>query len=345
MLPVLIENLTKEIQKLPGVGKRGAQKMALDILQHSDTDFENLNSAIHQMREKVFFCQNCGFFADSIKIPTANSQNPFQQNPFPKSSLTSQKEQKQEENTTKNLISNQSPKSVSQISHSYNNYLQDFLPIPSVKLCHICQDSHRNPFQICLVEKPTDILNIEKSQIYQGFYHVLNKLISPLDKVFVENTTLPELFEHRLPFLLQIIENFNKSTFSQDNQKIDEHDQAWQDQIENETFLTQGLKTEMDDKNTTKPSDLKLDVEKKQTGNSVEKFVKHKLEIELILFFKTGFSAEATTAYLREKIYQEGWQDKIKITKLAEGLPLYYNPDNLDQATMIKALEDRKNLW
>ena len=101
----------------------------------------------------------------------------------------------------------------------------------------------------------------------------------------------------------------------------------------------------MDDKNTTKPSDLKLDVEKKQTGNSVEKFVKHKLEIELILFFKTGFSAEATTAYLREKIYQEGWQDKIKITKLAEGLPLYYNPDNLDQATMIKALEDRKNLW
>jgi recombinational DNA repair protein RecR len=343
MLPVLIENLTKEIQKLPGVGKRGAQKMALDILQHGDTDFENLNSAIHQMREKVFFCQNCGFFADSIKVPHTNSQNPFQQNPSPKPKPTSQKEANQEGNSTKN--SNQ--KSISQVSHSYNNYLQDFLPIPSVKLCQICQDSHRNPFQICLVEKPTDILNIEKSQIYQGFYHVLNKLISPLDKVFVENTTLSELFEHRLPFLLQTIENLNKSTFSQDDQKIDECDETWQDQIENETFLTQNLKTEIEnnDKNTAKSDKPKLDTENKQLANSTGKFVKHKLEIELILFFKTGFSAEATTAYLREKIYQEGWQDNIKITKLAEGLPLYYNPDNLDQATMIKALEDRKNLW
>jgi recombination protein RecR len=60
--------------------------------------------------------------------------------------------------------------------------------------CEFCKNPNRNQTQICLVEKPTDVLNIEKSQIYRGLYHCLNNLISPLDNIFAENTTLNKLW-------------------------------------------------------------------------------------------------------------------------------------------------------
>jgi recombination protein RecR len=67
-------------------------------------------------------------------------------------------------------------------------------------------------------------------------------------------------------------------------------------------------------------------------------------QTEIILFFKSGFAADATTAYLKEYIKKSGFEKNITITKLAEGLPLYYNPDNLDQATISRALEDRRGV-
>lgn len=142
------------------------------------------------------------------------------------------------------------------------------------ELCEICKNPKRQERQICLVEQPTDVLTVEKSHSYFGRYHVLRKLISPLDNVFPEDTTLADLFSRRLPEL------------------------------------------------------LKTDRE---------------LSVELILFFKAGFPSEATTAYIREKIKELGWP-QVKITRLAQGLPLYYNPDTLDQATMAKALEDRREV-
>jgi len=212
MLPTSIAALTEQIQALPGVGRRGAQKLALDLLQLPNQQFINLDEAISRMRREVKFCHNCGFFAQNSEI--------------------------------------------SEIK------------------CQICLNSSRGQYQICLVEKPTDVLNIEKTQIYTGLYHVLGNLISPLDNVFVENTSLMDLLDRRIPTLLQ---------------------------------------------NTDKI-------------------------VELILFFRSGFAAEATTAYLRQVLQERGLHPKVNLTKLAEGLPLYYNPDNLDQATMTKALEDRRGI-
>jgi recombination protein RecR len=136
-------------------------------------------------------------------------------------------------------------------------------------LCEICKDKNRIKSQICLVEKATDVITIEKSQIYRGYYHVLNNLISPLDNIFAEDTTLGDLIDRRL------------------------------------------------------------------SGGQ---------EVELILFFKLGFAAQATTAYIKEILKQKNLIDKVKISRLAQGLPMYYNPDTLDQATMAKALEDRREV-
>jgi recombination protein RecR len=151
-----------------------------------------------------------------------------------------------------------------------------------VGLCEICKDGSRNSAQICLVEKPTDVLSVEKSQVYRGLYHVLNNLISPLDNVFAQDTTLNELIQTRLP---EVIAGRQKG------------------------------------------------------GGGVANS-----QIELILFFKAGFAAEATTAYLREAIANLPKGPKLSITRLAHGLPMYYNPDTLDQATMARALEDRRHV-
>lgn len=140
-------------------------------------------------------------------------------------------------------------------------------------LCDICSSTTRKKFQICVVEKPTDVLTIEKSEIFKGTYHVLENLISPLDNIFAEHTNIASLVDERIPEVLDSNPQF---------------------------------------------------------------------ELELILFFKAGFSGEATTAYLKDLLKEKGLMERVTITRLAQGLPMYYNPDTLDQATMVRALEDRR---
>ena len=204
-LPEPINNCINKLQQLQTLGRRSAQRVTLDILQSDPELFSEIIISLGEMRSKVKFCNQCGFFAEG-------------------------------------------------------------------ELCEICSNDRRDSYKICLVEKPTDVLNLEKTQIYNGLYHVINQLISPIDNIFVENTSLPDLIQKRLKSLLNSNQN----------------------------------------------------------------------NIELIIFFKAGFSADATTAYIKGKINELGWKDRITITKLAEGLPLYYNAESLDQATIIRALEDRK---
>jgi len=205
MLPPAIDQLAHTFRYFSGVGKRSSGKLALDVLQLDDEQFQQFFTAVQQVRSQVKFCTRCGFFAES-------------------------------------------------------------------DLCAICQDTHRHHNQLCLVEKPTDVISVEKSGIYRGQFHVLNKLISPLDNIFAEDTSISDLLE-RIQLLLN------------------DHD-----------------------------------------------------SVELILFFKAGFAGEATTAYLREALEQKNLSEKVSVTRLAQGLPLYFNTDTLDQATMVKALEDRRRV-
>ena len=48
-------------------------------------------------------------------------------------------------------------------------------------LCNICNSSNRDKTQIAVIEKESDLQNIEKSGAYTGVYHVLGGTISPLD--------------------------------------------------------------------------------------------------------------------------------------------------------------------
>jgi recombination protein RecR len=63
--------------------------------------------------------------------------------------------------------------------------------------CAICDDDRRDGSIICVVERPVDILSIEKSGNYHGKYHVLGGRISPLNGVEPEDLKIAEL-EQRL---------------------------------------------------------------------------------------------------------------------------------------------------
>jgi recombination protein RecR len=64
-------------------------------------------------------------------------------------------------------------------------------------LCHICSNPARNPKLLCIVENPSDVLAIEQSAVYRGYYFILLGHISPLDGIGPEELGLDRL-EHRL---------------------------------------------------------------------------------------------------------------------------------------------------
>ena len=61
--------------------------------------------------------------------------------------------------------------------------------------CDICGDSRRDRSKICVVSEPRDVSAIEKTGSYQGIYHVLGGVISPMDKIGPEQLHVRELME------------------------------------------------------------------------------------------------------------------------------------------------------
>jgi recombination protein RecR len=51
------------------------------------------------------------------------------------------------------------------------------------EICDICSDPKRDQSRICVVENVIDMLAIERAGFYEGVYHVLGGVISPLDNI------------------------------------------------------------------------------------------------------------------------------------------------------------------
>ena len=62
-------------------------------------------------------------------------------------------------------------------------------------VCDICSNSSRNGDIICVVEGSRDIIVFEKSRSFNGLYHVLHGLISPLDGIGPDKLTIKELLK------------------------------------------------------------------------------------------------------------------------------------------------------
>lgn len=61
-------------------------------------------------------------------------------------------------------------------------------------LCGICSNSGRQQNQVCIVESIRDVISIESTQQYNGLYHVIGCLLSPLEGIGPEQLMIDNLF-------------------------------------------------------------------------------------------------------------------------------------------------------
>jgi len=130
VLPEPIVSLIAALNKLPGIGPRSAERVALHLVQSEAASVQAFAQTLLTAREKIRLCSICGSLTES-------------------------------------------------------------------EPCATCSDSRRDSSIVCLIERPTDIISLEKSGTFHGKYHVLGGKISPLNGVEPEDLRIAEL-EKRL---------------------------------------------------------------------------------------------------------------------------------------------------
>ncbi|MDP6628903.1 MAG: recombination mediator RecR [Candidatus Marinimicrobia bacterium] len=65
--------------------------------------------------------------------------------------------------------------------------------------CGICTDPKRDQLSICIVEDAADVYTFEKSNVFQGVYHVLGGVLSPLDGIGPDDLHINGLIDRAKP--------------------------------------------------------------------------------------------------------------------------------------------------
>ena len=121
-----ISKLIEELSKLPGIGAKSAQRLALHIINLPKEQVEELAKTILDAKNTVRYCKNCYTLTDD-------------------------------------------------------------------ELCPICKNKERNHKVIMVVENPRDLAAYEKTQKFDGVYHVLHGAISPMLGIGPGDIKLKEL--------------------------------------------------------------------------------------------------------------------------------------------------------
>jgi len=76
--PAPLGRLVAELQRLPGIGQRTAQRLAFHLLRAEDSEAEALADSIREMKEKVGLCEVCFNLAEGprCRICTDSSRDP-----------------------------------------------------------------------------------------------------------------------------------------------------------------------------------------------------------------------------------------------------------------------------
>lgn len=124
--PEPFHQAVQQLKRLPGIGPRSAERIALWLVTSERAEPAKLGSALSALGTELRQCERCGFFATD-------------------------------------------------------------------SLCTICQDTRRSGREICVVERATDILPIERTGAFEGSYHALGGRLSPLEHVSPEDLRIEEL--------------------------------------------------------------------------------------------------------------------------------------------------------
>ena len=121
-----LERLVEQFSKFPGIGRKGATRMAYQVLSMDPKEAAELASAIRDAHTKLHRCRICQDYTEQ-------------------------------------------------------------------EVCRICSSAKRDPSVICVVESPRDVTAFERTREYNGLYHVLHGLISPMDGIGAEQLCVKEL--------------------------------------------------------------------------------------------------------------------------------------------------------
>lgn len=124
--PCDLERLISYYKKLPGIGERTAERLAIATIELKDEEIEDFSKTLIDAKRNLSRCTICGHLTDS-------------------------------------------------------------------EICPICQDETRNKNIICVIEDYKSVFSFEKSGKFNGTYHVLNGLISPIDDIGPEDINLNSL--------------------------------------------------------------------------------------------------------------------------------------------------------
>jgi recombination protein RecR len=124
--PESLRTLIKNLAKLPGIGEKTAERLAIHILRKPLNSAAQLADSIIAVKHKVRLCSRCYSLSDG-------------------------------------------------------------------EVCHICSDGTRNETLLCVIEQPADMISIEKSGAFKGFYHVLGGVLAPMEGVGPEDIRINEL--------------------------------------------------------------------------------------------------------------------------------------------------------
>ena len=65
MLPEPLIRLVEELQRLPGIGPKSAQRLAFHILKTPREDADRLADAVRRVKEQVTYCSVCNSITDA----------------------------------------------------------------------------------------------------------------------------------------------------------------------------------------------------------------------------------------------------------------------------------------
>ncbi len=73
-LPRSIKNLIDELSKLPGIGPKSAQRLAMHLLRQPDSKLQPLGQAVLGLKENVQFCNDCWNIAECNPCPICDNE-------------------------------------------------------------------------------------------------------------------------------------------------------------------------------------------------------------------------------------------------------------------------------
>lgn len=70
----LLDNVTSELQRLPGIGRRTALRLAMHILKMEPEVVDSLSSSISRFRNDIRYCRSCNNLSDEALCPICSDQ-------------------------------------------------------------------------------------------------------------------------------------------------------------------------------------------------------------------------------------------------------------------------------